>query len=106
VSNTDPGTPNTDSGAGEAAADAARPGLVGSFTLLTGTAGQNLNQYDLTGNGTNLSGQYATFKFTPVGGTANPGGQDLWLGVVPEPTSTALLGGLGMLGLLRRRRQA
>lgn len=101
ASDTDPGTVNL---ATLLAADATRAGHVTltPITLLTLAAGQNLTQYDLTENGAAVSGRYVTFKFMTTGGNANPGGEDLWL-AVPEP-SVALLGGLGMLGLLRRRR--
>lgn len=53
---------------------------------------------------TNLAGG---FSGTLIVGTASNGGEvgDLYLQVVPEPTA-ALLGSVGLLGLLRRRRGA
>ncbi len=48
---------------------------------------------------------YFRWKYTHIGGTSTHMGIDnITVTAVPEPQSAALLGGLGLLGLLRRRR--
>lgn len=68
-----------------------------------GSTGNNLVFWDKVDSGTYAAGTYGV----PDGGTTTVGGRDALLAVnispVPEP-SAALLGGLGLLGLLRRRR--
>lgn len=66
-----------------------------------GSVGTNLVFWDKVDAGTYNDGTYGV----PDGGTTTVGGRDALLAVniIPEP-STALLGSLALLGLLRRRR--
>lgn len=66
-----------------------------------GTTSDNLVFWDKVDSGTYADGTYGV----PDGGTTTVGGRDALLAVniVPEP-SIAMLGGFGLLGLLRRRR--
>jgi hypothetical protein len=49
-------------------------------------------------------GRYVQVDLTNAGGTAVTFGEIAFAGTIPEPSSTALLGGLGLLAFARRRR--
>ena len=77
--------------------DFANTGAVGFYKLVDWAGTSNFSDGDFLA--TNLtSGLTATF--TVDGGTSA-----LYLNVVPEPNAAALVGGFGMLALLRRRRR-
>ncbi len=77
--------------------DFANTGAVGFYKLVDWAGTSNFSAGDFLA--TNLtSGLTATF--TVDGGTSA-----LYLNVVPEPNAAALVGGFGMLALLRRRRR-
>lgn len=79
-------------GTNDATSGGATQNTLGVFTMLW-------NQGVLQKDGANTGTFGDNFTFTPTG----PGSQNGMLTAIPEP-SAALLGGLGMLCLLRRRR--
>jgi hypothetical protein len=79
--------------------------FVGNFTM--GGNGTPVDSGLFTVNSNGSDDIVLRFTATNIAGT---GGQDWWgvngMTIVPEPDSLALLGGLGCLGLLARRRHA
>lgn len=83
--------------------DVTRTSLTQMDTLFTLSDG--VNNFSLSGTTSNIVGSFDTvvFRMGPDSGTATALYDNVQLQVIPEP-STALLGGLGLLVLLRRRR--
>jgi hypothetical protein len=83
-------------------------GAAFSFTPTTGSTTANELRTFTNSAFTAFDGAGDTLSFTNVNQTSSEGGQNIRavafnFTVVPEPSS-ALLGGLGLLALLRRRR--
>ncbi len=96
-----------------------------AFTLLSGTGGNFTSSQIRLGEGTNFGGAATGLLLTAnttyvavIAGFDNPdfgtyraaigdgaGGGTVYLGAIPEPTSALLLAGIGMIGLVNRRRR-